>query len=313
MDKTFAGLFRHSRLASYDRTLAQVYTTPKSAKKTGNWGLKRSLPTVVRTGYVTVGDLDTSEHQTPWQSGESQVLFVKRWKELFPGSKAPLPRRDQVQHNVASMTPQQFKRFLKQARQQAPAFQQALKNKEVTPEQVFDFLHCHFNKDLTLNEQDSVVGPTYSNYEVEYTHPVKGRILNKQHDGYAVGIQGIVAKLSKTTAAGLRVGTDRGVRDFFVQDARIDPQGRPEVTVNLQAQPSDFNNLFPTSYAATPTTTVSDIFSSTRPTYASAPNATNKQTYNQHDDNIQQNPDHLAVMMRITDLLKKPNKSDNDK
>ncbi|KAI8093136.1 uncharacterized protein BX664DRAFT_329012 [Halteromyces radiatus] len=300
MEKTFAGLLRHSRLASYDRTLPQVYTTPKKAKKVGNWGFKRGLPTVVRTRYVTVGDLDTAEHQTPWQSGESQVLFVKRWKENFPNSKAPAPRREQVQHNVAAMTPRQFKQFLKQASQQAPAFQQALKNKELVPEQVYDYLSCHFNKDLVNDQQQDggIVGPTYSDHQVEWNYPVLGRILNVDTDGYAVGISGVVAKLPRRHSSGLRNSGDRRVREFYVVDAQLNQQGRPEVTVNLQAYPSSMNSILTSSYYPTKKMNepaLEDMFSGRR--------SSRFQDLRNDSDNIQPNPNHQELMTRISGLL----------
>ncbi|CAO3596358.1 unnamed protein product [Absidia cylindrospora] len=310
MDKTFAGLLRHSRLASYNRTLPQVYTTPKKAKKMGNWGFKRGLPTVVRTRYVTVGDLDTAEHQTPWQSGESQVLFLKRWKENFPNSKAPSPRREQVQHNVAAMNPRAFKQFLKQASQQAPAFQQALKNKEVVPEQVYEYLSCHFNKDI-VNDQEQqqtggVVGPTYSNHEVGWNYPVQGRILNTDTDGLAVGIGGVVAKLSRRNATGLRNTGDRRVREFYVTDAQINQQGRPEVTVNLQDHPSSMNSILTQNYfhlhynnkkdGSTAEPELQDMFLGRRPSRFHDLRVND-------DDNIQPNPNHQALMQRISGLL----------
>ncbi|SAM00732.1 hypothetical protein [Absidia glauca] len=305
MDKTFAGLLRHSRLASYDRTLPQVYTTPKKAKKMGNWGFKRGLPTVVRTRYVTVGDLDTAEHQTPWQSGESQVLFVKRWKENFPNSKAPTPRREQVQHNVAAMNPQTFKRFLKQAGQQAPAFQQALKNKEVVPEEVYDYLSCHFNKDLVNDheQQDGgVVGPTYSEHQVGWNYPVEGRILNMDGDGYAVGVGGVVAKLARRNATGLRNNSsDRRVRQFFVVDAQINKQGRPEVTLNIQSPSMNSilttNSYLPPSQYANKDSAepgLEDMFLGRRRYSEMRASET---------DNTQPNPHHNDLMSRISILL----------
>ncbi|KAI8342726.1 hypothetical protein BC941DRAFT_413674 [Chlamydoabsidia padenii] len=308
MDKTFAGLLRHSRLASYDRTLPQVYTTPKHAKKVGNWGFKRGLPTVVRTRYVTVGDLDTAEHQTPWQSGESQVLFLKRWKENFPNSTAPTPRREQVQHNVAAMNPQAFKRFLKRASQQAPAFQQALKNKELVPDQVYEYLSCHFNKDLVNDTEDGgVVGPTYSDHQVGWNYPVEGRVLNPDTDGFAVGVGGVVAKLARRNATGFRNNAgDRRVRQFFVVDAHINKQGRPEVTLNIQSRPSSMDSILTSNYypshqqlgnKTTNEPALEDMFLGRRTSRYTDLRANND------TDNIQPNPNHNELMSRISNLL----------
>ncbi|CAO3600167.1 unnamed protein product [Absidia cylindrospora] len=311
MDKTFAGLLRHSRLASYNRTLPQVYTTSKKAKKMGNWGFKRGLPTVVRTRYVTVGNLDTAEHQTPWQSGESQVLFLKQWKENFPNSKAPSPRRELVQHNVAAMNPRAFKQFLKQASQQAPAFQQALKNKEIVPEQLYDYLSCHFNKDIVNDQQQQeggVVGPTYSDHQVEWNYPVQGRILNVDSDGYAVGIGGVVAKLTRRNSTGLRNSGDRRVRDFYVTDAQINQQGRPEVTVNIQSEPSSMNSILTQNYfnLHSSNTNGGDGSSTTEPALQDMFLGRRRSRFHESPndpDNIQPNPDHHNLMKRISGLL----------
>ncbi|CAO3609994.1 unnamed protein product [Cunninghamella blakesleeana] len=323
MDKTFAGLLRHSRLASYDRTLPQVYTTPVKSKKIGNWGLKRSLPTVVRTRYVTVGDLDTAEHQTPWQSGESQVLFIKRWKENFPNSKAPLPRKETIQKNVAAMTPREFKQFLKQASQQSPQFQQLLQKKELVPEQVYEYLNCHFNKDIIMNDQyqqhqqhdsNGIVGPTYSDYQDPNGYNVvSGRILNNDTDGYAVGIGGVVAKLSRRNASQVRGASDRKVRQFIVLDAKMNEQGKPEVHVKEKTASPSIASLLSSNYYNTNHPQhlynnnisnnnepgLDDMFAGRRSTRF---DALQQQTPNE-PDNVVPHPQHNVLMKRISNLL----------
>ncbi|CAO3625147.1 unnamed protein product [Cunninghamella echinulata] len=321
MEKTFAGLLRHSRLASYDRTIPQVYTTPSKSKKIGNWGLKRSLPTVVRTRYVTIGNLDTAEHQTPWQSGESQVLFIKRWKENFPNSKAPSPRREKIQHNVAAMTSREFKHFLKQASQQAPGFQQALKDKQVVAEQVYDYLNCHFNKDIMndyhqQHQQEGgggngggIVGPTYSDYDAGWNYVVTGRILNSDSEGFAVGIGGVVAKLSRRNTSQLRYSGDRKIRQFYVLDARINEQGKPEVNVNVEPtlpsvssllSPSYYNNDYRYNNNNNNNNTepgLDDMFAGRRSSRFGGLQSSTE------TDNSRPNPQHGDLMERISSLL----------
>ncbi|KAI9321340.1 hypothetical protein BX666DRAFT_1841732, partial [Dichotomocladium elegans] len=231
MDKTFAGALRNSRLAGFDRKLAQVYTASKNCKRTGEWGLKRSLPTVVRTPFITISDLDTTEHQTPWQSGTSQVFFMRRWKENFPASKRPMTPSDQVQHNVASMTPSEFKQFVKSANKRAHEFQTKLETKELVPDQVFEYLGATFHSDR--GKKHHVVGPTYSNHAVPNGYPVQGRILGATEGGYAVGVGGIVAFLPKSSAVNLRRSSDRSVRTFYLHRAEFDSEGRPLVTLRL--------------------------------------------------------------------------------
>ncbi|KAI9496733.1 hypothetical protein BDB00DRAFT_750298, partial [Zychaea mexicana] len=227
MDKTFASALRNSRLASFDRKLPQVYATSRNCKRGGEWGLKRNLPSVIRTPHITVSDLDTAEHQTPWQSGSSQVLFVRRWKENFPVSKRPMPRSEQKEYNIGSMTPAEFKQFIKHASKRAPEFQQKLKSKELVQDQVYEFLGATFSN-------KTMVGPTYSDYQqVEMGYPVQGRILGSVEGGYAVGIGGVVAFLPKRMALNVRRTGDRSVRTFYVQHASFDKDGRPRVTLRL--------------------------------------------------------------------------------
>ncbi|KAI9320636.1 hypothetical protein BX666DRAFT_2024277 [Dichotomocladium elegans] len=229
MEKSFASLLRNSRLASYDRKLPQVYKASQPNRQKGNWGLKRNLPTVIRTPFVTVSDLDTAEHQTPWRSGTSQVMFVRRWKENFPNSKRPAPRPDTIEHNVALMTPAEFKQYARTvARKSQLPFQQQLKNQTIKPEQVYEYLGATFNE----TKSGSVVGPTYSDHAVETSHPVEGRFLNNDRQGYAVGVGGVVALCLSRHLSSTRLLGDRRQRVFYVEEASIDPQGRPHVIVS---------------------------------------------------------------------------------
>jgi hypothetical protein len=258
MEKTFANLLRHSRLATYDRRLNQVYHTPKQSKHRGDWGVKRNLPTVIRTPYVTIGQLDTAEHQTPWDSGHSQVAFLNRWKENF-GTTNTSSHRTRPRHhdprrqatgndtddysNLASMTRSQFNHFIKHTitPETVSAFQDALRTNQITEDQVYDYLKISFKSEPSI-----VKGPFYSHITAQQhvtatttsdddERVVEGRILNTQKGGYAVGIGGVVALLPKRFAVGIRKPGDRLlVRKFFVRRAYIDDQGNPQVIVSLQ-------------------------------------------------------------------------------
>lgn len=316
MTTSFAQLFRHSRLATYDRGIQQVYTTPLKHKQIGDWGLKRNLPTVIRTKHLTVGALDTSEHQTPWESGESQVLFIKRWKENFPNSHKPAPRSEEILHNIASMTPAEFNRFLRHSQKKAAEFQEAIAKKEMVPEQVYDFLSVNFNE-AENEKMNGVVGPTYSEHQVGWDYPVQGRILNADRQGYVVGIAGVTATLPKRSAMGLRNSGDRRVRPFYVRHAEIDEQGKPKVEVTILPKGSSSSIPLLNNY---------ESFDST-----SSPNYENRKThrYNKSnrnsnlsademiqmksqrrpqgpetEDNITPNPEHTDLMARIAGLLK---------
>lgn len=255
MEKTFANLLRHSRLATYDRRLNQVYHTPKQSKHRGDWGVKRNLPTVIRTPYVTIGQLDTAEHQTPWDSGHSQVAFLRRWKENF-GTTNTSSHRTRTRHhnplrqqtsddsddyyNLASMTRSQFNHFIQHTitPETVDAFQNALRTNQITEDQVYDYLNISFKSEPSI-----VMGPFYSHATQQHAttttiddeRVVEGRILNTQKGGYAVGIGGVVALLPKRFAVGIKKPGDRLlVRKFFVRHAYIDDQGKPQVIVSLQ-------------------------------------------------------------------------------
>ncbi|KAI8139639.1 hypothetical protein BJV82DRAFT_581999 [Fennellomyces sp. T-0311] len=293
MDKTFASALRNSRLASFDRKLPQVYATSRNCKRGGEWGLKRNLPSVIRTPHITVGDLDTSEHQTPWRSGSSQVLFVRRWKENFPNTKRPVARSEQVQHNIAAMTPGEFKHFIKYASKRAPEFQDKLGNKELVEDQVFDFLGATFtNRDV----DERVVGPTYSEHSVEMGYPVQGRILGAVEGGYAVGIGGVVAFLPKKAAINLRRTGDRSIRTFYVQSASFDKDGRPQVTLRVH-QPISATSLISSSL---PRTTQPSQPSRFQSMHAEDMFLTKRD--NEEEDQ-EANPNHKAVMQMMARLV----------
>ncbi|ORZ17903.1 hypothetical protein BCR42DRAFT_412736 [Absidia repens] len=277
MEKSFASLLRHSKLATYDRCLNQVYSSPKHCKQRGDWGLKRNLPTVIRTPFVTVGQLDTLEHQTPWDSGHSQVAFIQRWKENFgdiassSSRRTPQPSRQPHDdyHNLTSMTRPQFDHFIKHTitPDTAQAFHQALKSHQITRDQVYDYLHVTFRP-----EPSKVMGPIYNNNPPAATGNsnstneevvVQGRILNTLKGGYAVGIGGVVALLPKRFAVGIKKPGDRWmVRSFYVRRAYIDDQGKPQVIVSLHPQPTAstqsptrLNDMVSSPTSALPTST----------------------------------------------------------
>jgi hypothetical protein len=294
MSSSFASLLRSSRLASYDRSINQVYTTPLKRKQVGDWGLKRNLPTVIRTRYATIEALDTAEHQTPWQSGNSQVLFVKRWKENFPDSKKPAQRHDQYTHNIAKMTPAQFNRFVKHVSKQAPAFQQLLKSKKMVPDQMYEYLQISFAESAA----ESPVGATYSEYtrDPNQAYPVEGRILNSLKYGHAVGVGGVVAFLPRRHSMGLRQLGDRRVRTFYVESAHIDDEGKPKVVLTL-TPPGQASLPFMLAFeedTTTNTMSTQDMFLTRKESIGRVKD---------DDKHVKANPDHDKLMSRIAGLI----------
>jgi hypothetical protein len=292
MSNSFGSLLRNSRLASFDRSINQVYTTGAKRKAVGDWGLKRNLPTVIRTRLVNIQQLDTAEHQTPWQSGESQVMFVNRWKENFPQtSKRPTPRADQIHHNIVQMTPAHFRRFLKQCAQKEPRFQAALRKKELVPEQVFEFLNVSF----TEGPAEGIVGPTYSEYNGGEASSVEGRILNAGRHGHNVGIGGVVAFLPRRSSDSLRHLGDRKVRTFYVESASLDEQGKPSVvlTVNPPGASSIPLVLSLEDDDQVHRMSTADMFLTRRESIGRI----------KEEDRVKANPDHEKVMNRIAGLI----------
>jgi len=235
MDKSFAKLLRTSKLASFDSTIPQVYSTKNCWKKNGDWGLKRSLPTVIRTKLITVGALDTAEHQTPWDSANSSVNFVRVWKENFPNSVAPKPQPEVVLKDLGSMTEDQFKLLLKKSGKLADEYNELVKNEKLSKNQLLEFLGVTVSP--TAQRSQSIVGPTYSDHQVEYGYPVVGRVLNSEASfRYVIGVSGITASLPVKDSN--RPPIDKAVRTFYVSHASIEPDGRPNVTLS-STKPGD--------------------------------------------------------------------------
>lgn len=329
MEKSFGNLLRHSRLASYDRSLPQVYKTTKHRKRIGDYGLKRNLPSVIKTPHLTIGALDTAEHQTPWESGQSKVLFLKRWKENFPNSKKPAPRPEVEHYNLASMTPAEFQRFLRQVKKQnkATSFQEALQKKEVVADQVFDYLNVNFNTTQLDGGEEGrgIVGPIYSDYQVGWDYPVQGRILNADRQGHAIGIGGIVAALPRRNAIGLTMGGDRMVRTFYVKHAELDLEtGRPKVEVTIRARGAASSIPLLNNYETYDTFENGDgelkLDFTPHRFGRGGQGGKNKKDFNNRsrstqqgqgqaqqqpeiEDNITPNPEHTELMARISDLL----------
>ncbi|KAI9276534.1 hypothetical protein BY458DRAFT_505246 [Sporodiniella umbellata] len=231
MSNSFGNLLRSSRLATFDRSIQQVYKTPKQAKRMGDWGLKRNLPTVIRTPYLNVDSLDTAEHQTPWQSGSTQVMFIRRWKENFLISKTPASREDTESYNIVKMTPAEFNQFLQLCAKKAPEFEKLVKQQKKDPEEVFEYLQVRFSD----SPGHMVVGPTYSEHNIDAPYAVRGRVLNAvPHKGRIVGVGGIAAFLPKRYSYLFPKASDRSLRTFYIEKAHIDEEGKPKVVLCIQ-------------------------------------------------------------------------------
>jgi hypothetical protein len=136
---SFATLLRHSKFASFDPAISQVYTAYGGDAHRGNWGLKRPLPIRRRRGFITANAVDSLHQQTEWSPAESQVRFIRRWDELNVDAEfAPFTSEAPVKHgywsgdrttavpNIHSMSHREFTAYLEKLRKLRPAFKEYL-------------------------------------------------------------------------------------------------------------------------------------------------------------------------------------------
>lgn len=139
---TFGTLLKHSKFASFDPRISQVYTTHGGDAHRGHWGFKRPLPLRRRGAYITVKSVDTPEHQTEWNSAEPQALWIKNWGELkitpheswlgapehttdsdyIPQTQSPEHWRQPYIPNLEAMSRKEFAQYLEKIRAYRDAF-----------------------------------------------------------------------------------------------------------------------------------------------------------------------------------------------
>ncbi|KAI8049626.1 mitochondrial ribosomal protein subunit-domain-containing protein [Syncephalis plumigaleata] len=256
-EQSFARLLRTSRLASYDPRIAQVYTTHGSARAKGDWGLKRNLPTAVRTNYITVNALDTAQHQTPFESAQGQVWRLQRWREAFPDSRPPQARPAQPTTNIMRLTATQWRDFLRKAEERKHEWRKGVRDLKLQPDQHLAFMQAVYRPKHVIRHETrltatalynelpttaivnesgerALVGPTYDWWQTPQK-PVLGRVLNRVTFGYAVGIGGVVGLLPHSKA--LSVNSMRPtISPYYVEKVRMNERGA--VTVWLSQTPS---------------------------------------------------------------------------
>ncbi|KAJ2815759.1 hypothetical protein GGI24_005945 [Coemansia furcata] len=262
MESAFSRLFRTSKLASYDRSVKQVYATYPEAFTHGDWGLKRSVPKKVTTRLVTIGSIDSKEQITQLESANRQYMTVNAWKENFPNSHSPgspapdnlmqamfiayesPARRDSDENgesaatrapprNLGTMTRSEWKQFLEEARLRRAEWKHALEDGLFAPEETLSFMNAT-NMYNALGDGVHRL-PTYHDHvSVSEDLQVQGRVLNKAAAGYAVAVQGIIAYLplqGHSYEAGFQY---RDVKTFYVHSASFDSQGRPDVLLGIR-------------------------------------------------------------------------------
>ncbi|KAF9317605.1 hypothetical protein BG003_000611 [Podila horticola] len=261
MERSFSHLLRTSRLATFDQNIKQIYTTSGNSKRIGDWGLKRNLPTVLRTHFLNIEQLDTAEHQTPFNSASSDYLFLQRWKENFPRSRPPQRQPVAVKKDLATMSEQEFNKLLASAREKRQSWKDALANNEVRSDDHLTYMniqsrHSRGSSALdTVTSQASVgsplsstsststvatgssrvkVGPTYGFFEPSSPTVVQGRSLGRSKSNQVVGVSGVVGTLNSLQSPHLH-NASKSLQSYYVYKAELDSDGRPNVHLGLSS------------------------------------------------------------------------------
>ncbi|KAG9039411.1 hypothetical protein FRB95_010700 [Tulasnella sp. JGI-2019a] len=84
----FAQLFKRSKFATFDPSIAQIYTTYAGYAHRGDYGLKRPLPPTARGNnpMINVRAVDTPEEQTEWNTAQNQGKWIRRFDEGGAGA-----------------------------------------------------------------------------------------------------------------------------------------------------------------------------------------------------------------------------------
>jgi hypothetical protein len=172
---SFASLFRNSRLAALPQPIKipqaaprtatifanypthQVLTSGNATRSRGEWGLKRPMPSL-KTKYVSVRKLDSSIHQTHFESANDKVKLVRRWSEaripltnsehsskLFsssPSYKSPFVTRstEDIQGPwLPTLSPRELRQVVTRARKLRGEYLQA-SGEQTSKEQALEYL-----------------------------------------------------------------------------------------------------------------------------------------------------------------------------
>ncbi|KAG0221564.1 hypothetical protein BGX31_009732 [Mortierella sp. GBA43] len=236
MERSFAHLLRTSRLATFDKSIPQIYTTTQTAKAIGDWGLKRNLPTVLKTHFVNIEDLDTAEHQTPFTSAASDYLFLQRWKENFPSSRPPAPQPLVVKKDLAAMT-------------------------DADSQGAFGSTRSPGSTAYAASSTRPKVGPTYGFYVPTTPVIVQGRIFGRGRttSSQYIGVCGVVATLPSAPAHLQNVS--KSLQPYYVAKAEFGPDGRPDVVLSLTPPSPEPTNWSPGTIGSRSSTYVSSRLS----------------------------------------------------
>ncbi|KAF9428352.1 hypothetical protein BGZ94_002693 [Podila epigama] len=259
MERSFSHLLRTSRLATFDKNIKQIYTTSGKSKRIGDWGLKRNLPTVLRTHFVNIEQLDTAEHQTPFNSAVSDYLFIQRWKENFPRSRPPQPQPINIQKDLAALTEAEFKKVLDAARERRSEWKEELATNRRRRDDHLSFMNIQSRHSRPSPAVDTAtsqahaaglpaptsssssspkaisrpkVGPTYGFFEPSSPTIVQGRSLGRTKSMQIIGVSGVAAGLSANQTPHL-YNAPKTLQSYYVYKAEFDGDNRPNVQLGL--------------------------------------------------------------------------------
>ncbi|KAJ2326697.1 hypothetical protein IWW51_002137 [Coemansia sp. RSA 2702] len=261
MESAFARLYRTSKLASYDRSIKQIYTTYGRNARNKDWGLKRPMPSKMETMMATIGSLDTKEQIVDFVPANKEYLMLNSWKENFtrsrvphsgppqsemigmfdvhdeqgsqvPGPEAAKPRARGPLRSLGKMSPGQWKRFLDEARARRAEWKGELAKGNYAPEEALTFMGA---TNATSAAGDGVHRqPEYHDYVPPgESLQVQGRLLGRVGSMYTVAVQGIVATLPLGNHAMEPGFQYRDVKTFYVHSAEFDHRGLPHVVLGM--------------------------------------------------------------------------------
>ncbi|GBC02416.1 hypothetical protein RclHR1_04610002 [Rhizophagus clarus] len=244
---SFSQLLRNSRLSKFDPTLSQVYKTYGEYHRLGDYGVKRNLPNYLRTNVVTISEMDTMEHQTPYNSAETLIRFKRKWKENFLISKTvePLKSSDINQRNfinISKLSKKDFEKLLKKIKKRKDEWNELLTTTTYDSNDWLEFLGLTYDTKIS---NSIIKGLTYSHNNPGVNFQVQGRILNKDSNGiFAVGISGVVGSLHFGKAQRLVQVNRKKLDNFYIEKVEFDDQGRPNIRVShtpLLSSQDEFN------------------------------------------------------------------------
>lgn len=228
MTNTFSELFRRSRFASFSPNIPQLYHVPNQTK---NIGMKRPLPSTIKTRVVRVQAVDTRAKQTSFESGLSRYMRFKRFQESFPGLAWWKLQGSQQRslRNVEIEIPDPVFRLL-QKRKYLEAME---KLKELSPssvEQLKKMLVKSSEQESQVpllameNSRSRSQQSTKNLYNPSTGAPyfVKGRIMVKSSEQYLVAAIGNIAAINVYTLYGNALSPTI-VRDFILSNIRWVP------------------------------------------------------------------------------------------